>query len=161
MVAGRLWPLWSLLHPHGLARRRHLSHRRRSRRCGQRAAEPTISPSGVGASKAHRTKWRTAWRNVSQVERNDAVFLGGFVLGVAATRLANETTLPVVVLLVIAALAYLWWRSGQSSIPPVAPAAVLRAPAAPDDDDEDEDDADGDLLGWYQGLEGDGPLGRR
>ena len=38
VVAGRLRPLRPVLHPHGLARGRHLSHRRRPRRRQQRAA---------------------------------------------------------------------------------------------------------------------------
>ena len=38
LVAGRLRPLRRLLHPHGLAQRRHLSHRRRPRRRGRRPA---------------------------------------------------------------------------------------------------------------------------
>ena len=38
LVAGRLRPLWRPLHPHGLAQRRHLSHRRRPRRRRRRTA---------------------------------------------------------------------------------------------------------------------------
>ena len=42
MVAGRLWPLRSVLHPHGVARGRHLSHGRRARRRQQR--QPALRP---------------------------------------------------------------------------------------------------------------------
>ena len=38
VVAGRLWPLRSVLHPHGLAQRRHLPHRRRPWRRRSRPA---------------------------------------------------------------------------------------------------------------------------
>ena len=38
LVAGRLWPLRAALHPHGLAQRRHLPHRRRPRRRRRRPA---------------------------------------------------------------------------------------------------------------------------
>jgi hypothetical protein len=32
MVAGRLWPLWAVVHSYGVARRRYVPHRRRPRR---------------------------------------------------------------------------------------------------------------------------------
>ncbi len=38
LVAGRLRPLWRALHPHGVAQRRHLPHRRRPRRRRRRTA---------------------------------------------------------------------------------------------------------------------------
>ena len=38
VVAGRLWPLRAAVHPHGVAQRRHLPHRRRPRRRRSRPA---------------------------------------------------------------------------------------------------------------------------
>ncbi len=53
LVAGRLRPLRPLLHPHGLAQRRHLSHRRRPRRrlVGHAALRPAQLLAGQRQSR--------------------------------------------------------------------------------------------------------------
>ena len=68
LVAGRLWPLWPVLHPHGVARGGHLSHRRRPRRRRQRPAAlrpaqlagPTTATSTRRAACCGRSSRNTA-----------------------------------------------------------------------------------------------------